>query len=371
MPGVVKVVTAKDVPGLNRHGLILKDQPVFCDQEVRYRGDTLAAVVATSPEIAAQAAKLVKVKLRKLPELMSAGEALQKDAPVIHEGGNLAARYAYTGGDAEEAFQCADVVIEETYLTPYQEHAYLETEGGLARPLPDDGGVEIWEGCQNGNRAAADVALILGIPAEKVIVHSYPLGGGFGGKDDLTLQGILAVCALACQKPVQISFSREESFLVSPKRMPMEIHIKMAASMDGSLLANRVRILGTCGAYACYGPAILSLALEHACGFYLFPHVDVEGMLAYTNNSLVSAFRGFGNVQINFAVESMMDMLAEKLGMDPVAFRRQNALKPGVRTSYGYLTARSVYADAVLKGLEESSLWKQKDVFREIGRAHV
>jgi len=363
-PGVVRVVTAKDVPGLNRHGLIWKDQPVFCDRVVRYSGDTLADVIAVTPEIALRAAALVRVSLSPLPEVLTPEEALAQGAPAIHDGGNLAAEYSFAKGDVADAFSRSDVIVEETFLTPYQEHAYLETEGGAARPLPG-GGVEIWEGCQNGIRAARDLALILNVPEERVIVHSHPLGGGFGGKDDLTLQGILAVCAHACGKPVQIDFSREESFLVSPKRMPMKIRMKMGATWEGKLLAISVHLLGTCGAYACYGPAIMSLALEHACGFYLFPHVEVAGELGYTNNSLVSAFRGFGNVQVNFAVESMMDMVAEKLGMDPVAFRRMNALRPGVRTSYGYLTSPSVYADGVLGKLEETELWRDRESFRQ------
>jgi CO/xanthine dehydrogenase Mo-binding subunit len=363
-PGVVSVITAADVPGLNRHGLMLKDQPVLCEKTVRYLGDTLAVVVAHSLESAHEAAMRVKVTYTRLPEVNTAAEALQENAPVIHEGGNLAAHYSYAGGNVNEAFENAAVIVKKTFNTQYHEHAYLETEGGIARPLPN-GGVEIWVGCQNGNRAARDISLILGVPEEHVILHSDPMGGGFGGKDDLTLQGILALCAVVTQKPVQIDFTREESFLVSPKRMPMEIRMKMAAAADGTLLANEVQIIGTCGAYACYAPAILSLAVEHACGMYYFPNVDVTADLAYTNNWLVSAFRGFGNVQMNFAVESMMDMLAEKVNMNPIDFRRKNVLRSCEKNSYGYQMCDSNHTDEILKRIEDTKLWENRDTFRK------
>ncbi len=363
-PGVVKVITARDIPGTNVHGLIFKDQPVICDKEVKYLGDTVAIVLATTQETAVNAVGLVKVDYTRLTELFTYEEAMQDDAPVIHEGGNLAAQYEYKNGDLWQALEKADVIVEQSFQTGYQEHAYLETEGGIAKPL-DNGGVEIWLGCQNAKRVGRDLATILKLPEDKIIVHSYPLGGGFGGKDDLVLQGMMCVCALACGKPIYLNLSREESFLVSPKRMPMEIDIRMAARSDGTLLANEVRIKGTAGAYASYSPAIMSLAMEHACGMYYFPSVDISSSLAYTNNCSVGAFRGFGNAQINFAVESMMNMLAEKLNMDPIQFRRRNVLKAGMKNSYGYRISDSVQADSVLEELAKTSLWSGREEFKK------
>lgn len=363
-PGVERVITAKDIPGENIHGLVYKDQPVLCDKWVKYLGDTVAVVVAATEETALQAAKLVDIRYTKLPEVLTAREALKEGAVVIHKGGNAAAQYYYKNGDIQESFRTAAAVVEYEFHTQYHEHAYLETEGGIARPI-GNGGVEIWQGCQNGKRAARDLMSVLNLPEDKIIVHSFPLGGGFGGKDDLVLQGIMAVCALTCKKPVHVNFTREESFLVSPKRMPMEIHIKMAADENGKFVGNQVYALGTCGAYACYGPAIMSLAMEHACGMYYFPNIEISGETAYTNNCCVSAFRGFGNVQMNFAVETAVDMLAQKLHMDPIKIRKKNVLKPGKKNSYGYYMSNSIYAGKVVEELEKTTLWCNRQEFKQ------
>jgi CO/xanthine dehydrogenase Mo-binding subunit len=363
MPGVVKVVTWKDVPGMNEHGLICKDQPVFCADRVRYLGDTVAAVIAETEAEAARALKYIRVEYEALPVIPSAAEGMSEGAPKIHPGGNIIAHYDFSSGDVERAFAEAAVVAEHVYTTKYQEHAYLETEGGVAC-LTKDGGIEIWMASQNCMRVRRDLVSILNIPLEKVVVHSNPLGGAFGGKDDLLLQGILCVCALAAGRPVKVVLSREESYLLSPKRVPFEITIKMAAAEDGTFTANKVYARATGGPYASYVGAILSFALESACGFYYYPNTDISGDAVYTNGCYTSAFRGFGNNQMNFAVENMIDILAEKLGLDTITIRRKNCLKADMRHSYNQLLSPGAYADATLRILEETWLWQNREEFK-------
>ncbi len=363
LPGVVKVVTAKDVPGVNLHGLVVKDQPVICGERVRYLGDTVAVVLAETEEAAERALSAVYVEYEELGSVMTAAEAIAEDAPFIHPEGNLIAHYDFKSGDVEKAFERAAAIAEHVYTTTYQEHAYLEAEGGVASPTAE-GGVEVWLAAQNGMRVRRDLVDILNLPLEKIIVHSNPLGGGFGGKDDLLLQGILAVCALAAGRPVKIVLSREESYLLSPKRVPFEIHVKMAASADGTFLANKVYAMGRGGPYASYVGAILSFALESACGFYYYPNTDVSGDAVYTNNCYTSAFRGFGNNQMNFAVENAIDILAEKLGMDSVSIRRKNVLKGDMRHSYNQKLSSGAYADHTLERLEQTWLWQNQEAFK-------
>ncbi len=363
LPGVVRVITAKDVPGMNSHGLIVKDQPVICGERVRYLGDTVAVVIAKTEQIAKKALDLVEVEYEPLPAILTAAEAMREDALLIHPDGNVIIHYAHTEGDPEKAFSEAAIICENTYTTPYQEHAYLETEGGMAAPT-EDGGVEVWYPCQYGQRAKRDLVEIMDMPEDKVVVHSSPLGGGFGGKDDLLLQGMLAVCAHACRTPVKIVLDREESFLMSPKRVPFEIVMKTAAAADGTFLANKVYARATAGAYASYVGAILSFALENVCGIYYFPNVEAAGDAVYTNNCFTSAFRGFGNNQINFALESQIDLIAGKLGMDKLAIRRKNCVKPGMRHCFNQVLSPGAYAEATLARLEETSLWKNREQFK-------
>ena len=363
LPGVVRIITAKDVPGINRHGLIVKDQPVICADCVRYLGDTVAVAVAETEEIAEAALHLIEVEYEQLPSVLTAAQAIQKDAVRIHPDGNIIIHYEHTQGDLEKAFREAAVICENTYTTPYQEHAYLETEGGIAAPT-EDGGVEVWYPCQYGQRAKRDLAEILNLPEDKVIVYSSPLGGGFGGKDDLLLQGIMAVCAYVCHTPVKVVLSREESFLMSPKRVPFEITMKTAAAADGTFLANKVYARATAGAYASYVGAILSFAMENVCGIYYMPNVEAVGDAVYTNNCFTSAFRGFGNNQINFALESQIDLIAKKLGMDILAIRRKNSVKPGMRHCYEQILSSGAYAEATLAKLEETNLWKNRKAFK-------
>lgn len=366
MEGVVAVVTAKDIPGDNCHGLVYKDQPVIADDRVRYLGDSVAVVVAETEEIAEKAVGLVEIDYEALPVYATAKEALAPDAYVIQERypGNCIFETTYDKGDLEEGFEKAVYIAEHTYSTPYQSHSYLETEAGAARPLPD-GGVEVWFPSQNGSRVRRDLMPILALPEEKIRVHSHPLGGGFGGKDDLLLQGILCICAMKTGRPVTITLSREESFLLAPKRVPMEFRMRTGIDMEGRIVAHDVDILGTSGAYCSYAAGIVFFALENAACVYRVPNYRVHASMAVTNNAFCSAMRGFGNNQINFAIENQMDILAEESGIDPIQLRLINTVGKGERFVYGQTISPALYALEALKKVENSDFWKNREAWKK------
>ena len=364
--GVITVVTAKDIPGKNIHGLVFKDQVVISDKKVVYRGDTVAVVVAETEEIAAEAVKLVEVEYEELPAYMTAREALAEGAVSIHEEfpGNLLFSTDFEKGDVEAAFAESAFIEEHTYHLPYQSHCYLETECGVARPTPD-GGVEIWCPNQNGSRAKRDLEVILDFPPEKIHMHSHPLGGGFGGKDDLMLQGILCVAALKAGRPVYINFSREESFIVGPKRVPIEFHLKTGIDKEGHILAHTVDILGTAGSYASYAYAITFAAMEYSGGIYRIPNYKVHAAMALTNNTFCSAMRGFGVPQACFAIESQMDIIAKKAGIDPMEFHKINAALPGEKLVYEQTISPDLFSLKTLEAVEQSDFWKMREEWKK------
>jgi len=366
MPGVVKVVTAADVKGTNLHGLCSVDQPSICKDHVRYLGDFIAVVVAETAEEAEKAVPLVKADYEVLPFYLTPEEALAPGAVVIHEQcpGNIRCALSHKKGDVGEGFEQSDIILENTYTSPYIEHAFLECEAGVARPL-EDGGVELWTPTQYGIRARRQLSELLGIPLEKVHVHSHPLGGGFGGKDDLILQGAICACALACGKPVKIVLNREESFLLGPKRIPAKITMKTGVDKSGKLIAQKVFVETTSGAYDAYSTAILCSMLENVCGVYKVPNFEAEGRNVVTNNAYTTAMRGFGNNQVNFAIESQMNILAEKAGISPYEIRKINAAKAGERTAYGQKISPSFYSEKALDTAESSDLWQHREEWKK------
>ncbi|NMA23807.1 MAG: molybdopterin-dependent oxidoreductase, partial [Spirochaetales bacterium] len=324
-PGVHVVVTAKDVPGHNGYGIALDDQPVFVTDKVRFVGDAIAGVVAETREIAEAAANKIKVKYEELPGVFDPKEGLKADAPKIHSGGNILQDTHITNGDVEKAFQEADVIVENEYHTTMQMPAYLEVEGGVG--VYADGHLTLWCASQYPTQDQRQLAAVMNIPEDKIRIVGNPVGGSFGGKDDLIIQAQLAVMALKAGKPVKIVHSREESCHVGWKRHPMYIYMKTAAKKDGTLLANKVKIVSDTGAYAGLGGPVVNLAVEHACNAYRMPNIDIHGICVYTNNSVCSAMRGFGAPQVTFAMENQMDIIAEKLGMDPLTIRLKNCLR--------------------------------------------
>ena len=339
-PGVVAVLTAADVPGRNRFGIIRKDQPVFAEDKVRYLGDAIAAVYAESEAAAEAALALIEVDYEPLPVVETPQQALAEGAPAVHAEGNLLCHIPIRKGDIEQGFAQADVIVSGEYRTPFIEHAYLEPEAGLAEPA--GAGVTVYVGSQSSIHDQEDIAVALNLPLEQVRVVHMPMGGGFGGKEDITVQVVAALGALKTGRPVKLVWSREESLRSSVKRHPTWLRYRTGATRDGKLVAAEIEVYGDAGAYASATDAVLFRTASFSCGPYEVPHVKVDVYGAYTNNPPCGAFRGFGNPQATFASEIQMDRLAEELGLDPLEFRLRNVLEPGRTTITGHVLQHSV-----------------------------
>jgi xanthine dehydrogenase D subunit len=360
LPGVVTVATWKDIPGLNGFGIVIPDQPVLCEDKVRYIGDAVVAIAAETKEVAEKAAELVEIEYEPLPLVDDPIKAVSEDSPKVHDGGNVHLHTKIVRGDVEEGFKEADLIVEHTYYTSRQEHAFLETESGVAK-LEEDGTLTVYAGSQYPQRDQIQLSRCLALNPRKIRVVSYPVGGAFGGKDELTIQPILGLLALKTKRPVKIVLSREESIISYWKRHPMILKYKTGVKKDGTLVANKAEIYADTGAYASLGGPVLNLAVEHACGPYRVPNVYIDGYCVYTNNGVAGAFRGFGVPQSTFAMETQMDIIAEKLQMDPIELRRKNALRRGDTAPIGNKLTSSVGTIAVLDGIKETDIWKNKD----------
>ncbi len=365
LPGVHAVLTHKDVPGRKNHGLVELDWPALCYDKVRYVGDAVAVVAAETPEIAAEALKLIKVEYEALSVVAGPIQARQPEAAILHEerpDGNLLKHIKVRKGDIEQGFAQADVIIERTYRTPTTEHAFLEPECSIGVPAgynPANFGGEVDPEANRGVKAIhpkptvyvgsqipyADrnqIAACLGLENEQVRVVGTLIGGGFGGKEDIVGQIHVALLAERTKRPVKMLYTRQESLLVHPKRHATIIRVKTGATKNGKLTAVEAELYGDSGAYASLGEKVMTRATTHASGPYDVPHVKIDCYAMYTNNPPAGAFRGFGVTQSAFAVESNMDIVAEQLGLDPIEFRRSNALEVGAVTCTGQLMRESV-----------------------------
>lgn len=355
LPGVLCVLTADDIPGLNGFGIIIQDQPVLAREKVRMTGDAVALVAAFTEELAEQALSLIQVEYEVLEPVTDPLAAMEPGAPKVHGGSNLLQRTTHKHGDTAAAFADPDAVtVEGTFVTPRQMHAALETEGGWAK-LEPDGTLTIWCPGQAAYRDRLQVARILGWNPNRIRIISSPLGGAFGGKDELTVQHYLALLALHTGgRPVKLHYKREEAVVAGIKRHPFRIEAKLAMRRDGTMTAVQARLVVDKGAYASLGPAVLNLAVEHMAGPYKIANIDVDGYLVYTNNGFNGAFRGFGVPQTCFALESLVDMAAERLGLDPLAVRKQNVVR-----SADVESSAAVYE--CLEAVERSTLWREQE----------
>ncbi|HUE98013.1 MAG TPA: molybdopterin cofactor-binding domain-containing protein [Anaerolineales bacterium] len=343
LPGVVAVLTAEDIPGEHNHGLVIFDWPVMVSlgERVRYVGDALAIVAAETQAIAEQAAALIEAEFDLQPVITNPVQARQEGVPQIHEKGNLLKHIKVRKGDMEKGFAEADVVLEHTFHTPTTDHAFIEPECSIAVPT-SDGRMEIYVGSQIPYQDRTQVARALGWPEERIRVVGQLMGGGFGGKEDVMGQIHSAMLANVTQRPVKLLFDRHESLLVHPKRHATQIRVKIGAKKDGRIVASETELYGDTGAYASLGEKVMTRATTHSAGPYDIEHVRADCYAMYTNNPPAGAFRGFGVTQSAFAVESMIDMLAETLGIEPVELRRMNALHVGSITNTGQELRESV-----------------------------
>ncbi len=367
LPGVVAVVTSADIRGVNAFGIVEPDQPALCFDRVRHAGDPVAAVAAVDAETAARALALIRVTYEPLPLVDSFEAAMAADAPAIHAGGNLRLELNHRRGDIDAAFARAAHIVEDVYVTPRQMHGFMETEGGAVIP-EEDGTLTVAVGGQHGSRDRLQLARILGLPEESIRVITSPTGGAFGGKDELTVQPAMALLAMKSGRPVRLQLDRFESVVAGIRRNPMTIRMKTACDADGRLIAQEVDVTSECGAYASLSPAVLETALEHVAGPYRIDNITSRGRLAYTNNGICGAFRGFGANQMVFAIESQVNRLAALAGLDPVEIRRRNLRAPGDPGFFGHPVAPTERLAEMLDQAALNPLWQAPRGRDEKGR---
>ena len=367
LPGVAAVLTAKDVPGRNGWGAFFPDQPVMCEDKVRFVGDGVALVAAESEEIAQRALELIDVEYEPLPAVFDPRDALKENAPKIYDKGNLLSHNKMRKGDVEKGFEEADLILERTYSVPFIEHAYMEPDISRAIPQPD--GTMLVEGpMQAPFSTRRNLAAVLGLPINKVRVRQIHMGGGFGGKDDSSIDvGVrAAVLATKTGRPVRLALEREEVTLQTAKRHPMIMEIKIGARKDGTLVAFEGVIYDEQGAYAGLGPVIPPAGGSHIHamimmpGPYEIPNVKVDAYLCHTNHPYGGAMRGFGAPQVHIAHEQVMDELAEALGINPLDIRKENGFKLGSRTATNQLLDQSVSLQETLNTCAKSFDWERR-----------
>jgi CO/xanthine dehydrogenase Mo-binding subunit len=364
-PGVMTVLTAEDIPGINGFGVIVQHQRVFASERIRYQGDGLAMVVATTEQIARDALPLIDYRIEELPGIFTPGEALAPGAPLLHPdtGSNLIVHYPLRKGDVTQGMKDSDLILEREYNTSHQEHAYIEPEALVALPGEGRDDIIIHGSIQNVYSLRRAVARVLGVPQSKVRVIQSHMGGSFGGKDESMslLACRAALAARATGKPVRMVNQREESLVESYKRHPYRMRYRVGATSDGKLQAMEVNILADGGAYASMSLFVTWRSLIQATGPYVIPNVKTDVRAAYTNNVYTGAFRGFGSPQVIFAQEQLMDELALELGISPYKLRRLNGYRQGDATASGQtLSPHRVSLHQVMREAEREADYSRK-----------
>ena len=329
LPGVVGVFTAEDIPGQNKVGHLVKDWDtmIAVGDITHYLGDAICLVAAETPEILAQAKALVKVDYEELPMVRSPREAMLPDAPLVHRTGNLLTHKHIQRGNPAEAIAKSKHVLTQHFSTPWTEHAFLEPECAVA--YPDGDGVMILSTDQGAYDTQHETMGMLGLPAEKVKVRNCLVGGGFGGKEDVTVQHHAALIAYLTKRPVKVKLTRAESILIHPKRHPMEMEFSIGCDENGIIQGVAAEVIADTGAYASLGGPVLERACTHAAGPYNYQNFEIDGWAYYTNNPPAGAFRGFGVTQTCFCTETLLNEMADLVGISPWEIRYRNAIRPG------------------------------------------
>ncbi|HYB84684.1 MAG TPA: xanthine dehydrogenase family protein molybdopterin-binding subunit [archaeon] len=368
-PGVVTVVTAEDIPGINESAALLPDKPLFATDRVRFAGEPIAAIASFDASIAEEALDLVEIEYEPLPAVFSPVEALEPDSPKIHANGNVAKHLKVRKGNVEEGFKEADLIVEGTYKTPFQEPVPLEPEAGFVIPEPD-GTVTCVGSMQSPYHVQTGIAKILSLRPEQVRVIQAATGGAFGPKSDempVDVLGMAALVAIRTLKPAALVYTREESMIGHTKRHPFVISLKAGVKKNGKLTAWEARLIADTGAYASLGPLVVTRACFHATGPYVIPNVKTDSYCVYTNNTMAGSFRGFGGPQAHFAAESHMDEIAKKLGMDPLELRLLNILRPGTLTATSQVVDEGCgLEDCITKVIKESDWYEKRLQFKNL-----
>jgi CO/xanthine dehydrogenase Mo-binding subunit len=368
-PGVAAVVTAQDIPGINESTALLPDKPLFATDRVRFAGEPIAAIASFDPSIAEEALELVDIEYEPIPAVFSPTEALEPDSPKIHMNGNVAKHLKVRKGDVEEGFKQADIIVEGTYKTPFQEPVPLEPEAGFVIPEPD-GSVTCVGSIQSPYHVQTGIAKILSLRPEQVRVIQAATGGAFGPKSDeipVDVLGMAALVAIRTRKPAALAYTREESMIGHTKRHPFVISLKAGVKRNGKLTAWEAKLIADTGAYASLGPLVVIRACFHATGPYVIPNVTTDAYCVYTNNTMAGSFRGFGGPQAHFAAESHMDEIAKKLGMDPLELRLVNILRPGSLTATSQVVDEGCgLEECITKAVQESDWYKKRIQFKNM-----
>ena len=353
LPGVACVLTAADIPGRNKVGHLKKDWDtmIAVGDVTHYLGDAVALVAAETPAILEAAKKLVRVEYEPLTPVRSPEEAMAEGAPLVHRDGNLLAHKHVSRGNAEVAIRGARHVLSGHFSTPFTEHAFLEPECAVAFPKED--GVMIYSSDQSVYDTQHETAPMLGLPNEKVWVENKLVGGGFGGKEDVTVQHHAALLAYVTKRPVKVKLTRAESILIHPKRHPMEMDFTLGVDETGIIQGVKAKVVADTGAYASLGGPVLERACTHAAGPYNYQNFEIDGYAWYTNNPPAGAFRGFGVTQTCFAIETLLNRAADAVGISHWEIRRRNAIRPGQTLPNGQIVDESTGLVETLEAVRE------------------
>lgn len=372
--GVVKVLTAADVTGHNSHGVLYKDHEVLCQHKVRRIGDPVAVVLAETEDQARVAAALVAVTYEELPAVFDPEEAMKPGAPVVNEYAqrfffydenlqevyekpendpypNLIFHYRCRKGNPERVWDQCAAIAEDTFFSPFVDHAFLQPESGIAW-RGEDGRLTVSAASQYLHFDRLELAEALGLEEKELVILNPVVGGAFGAREDITLQIHIALGVLLTGRPVKMTYTREESFYAHSKRHPIKMRCRMGADADGRLLAFEAVLHGDSGAYTSWAINVMRKAGVHITGPYEIPHVAVDSYAAYTNNPFAGAMRGFGATQVPIAHEVLIERLGQQLGLDSFEIRKRNIFRVGSETANGQILSTSVPMDLCLEAIE-------------------
>lgn len=354
LDGVIGVYTAEDIPGDVKVGHLKQDWDTMIPvgKTTHYVGDAICLVAAETPDILEKAKSLIKVDYEVLDAVLDPFKAMEENAPLVHESGNILAHEHLIRGNADEVIANSKYKVTRHYETPWTEHAFLEPECAVAMPFDEDG-VYIYSTDQSVYDTQHECCLMLGLPPEKVVVENKLVGGGFGGKEDVSVQHHAALIAYLTKRIVKVKLSRQESLTVHPKRHPMWMDITTACDENGYLTAMKAVVVSDTGAYASLGGPVLQRACTHAAGPYNFQTIDIDGTAVYTNNPPAGAFRGFGVTQTCFGSEMNLNLLAEMVGISPWEIRYRNAIRPGQVLPNGQIADASTGVAETLEAVKE------------------
>jgi len=353
MPGVLATLTGTEIP-VNSFGPTFQDQPVLAADKVRHMGDGVAAVAAESEQIALEALQKIEVEYEVLPALLDPLEAMKPDASRIHqERDNVYVRWRIRKGDVEQALAESDLVVEEHYSTQMVEHAMIEPHAAIALWEPGNRLI-VWSTLGRITLARADLARVLNMPMNKIRVLSTQVGGNFGGKNEITVEPILALLSKKARRPVKLAYTRKDEFVSSTTRHPFLLEYVTGVSASGRIRGRKVRLVADGGAYCSWSETTVAKAVIMSAGPYMIDNIDAEGCAVYTNKTMTGAMRGFGAPQVCFAYESQMDEIAHELGIDPLEIRMRNAFVEGSPSPTGQVLHSVVVKESLMQAAARS-----------------